>query len=195
MNTQSMKLNLNLSPSRWGNPWSLGALLIAAIVLAPIVAVAVIALFPTENIWPHLLATTLPRYLKNSLILMGSVGLLSACIGTGAAWLVTRYEFPLRKWLEWLLLFPLAIPAYVGAYALVDFLEYAGPVQTALRDIFGWQTSRDYWFPEIRSLGAAIIVLSAALFPLCLHPGPRRISRTIQHGRGSRAFAWDGGHR
>ncbi|NIY99829.1 iron ABC transporter permease, partial [Salipiger sp. HF18] len=85
--------------------------------------------------------------------------------GSGAAWLVSRYEFPGRRWLEWLLLLPLAIPAYVGAYALVDFLEYAGPVQSALRQLFGWKTARDYWFPEIRSMGAAIIVLAAALYP------------------------------
>ncbi|MGR3813655.1 MAG: ABC transporter permease [Cognatishimia activa] len=147
------------------SPWSLGAIVIAAIVLAPICAVAALAFFPTENIWPHLLSTTLPRYLRTTLILMVSVGVLSAVIGTSTAWLVSRYQFPLRRLLEWALLLPLAIPAYVGAYALVDFLEYAGPVQTWLRGIFGWQTSRDYWFPEVRSLGAAIIVLSAALYP------------------------------
>ncbi|MDO6521174.1 iron ABC transporter permease [Shimia thalassica] len=145
--------------------WSLGALLIAAIVVAPILAVFYLALFPTENIWGHLLSTTLPRYVRNTLVLMLSVGLLSASVGTGAAWLVTRYRFPGVVWLQWALLLPLSIPAYVGAYALVDFLEYAGPVQTAMRDMFGWQTSRDYWFPQIRSMGAAILVLSAALFP------------------------------
>ncbi len=147
------------------NPWSLGALLIALVVLAPIVAVIWIAFHPVENIWPHLLATTLPRYLANTLILMLAVGFLSGCIGTGAGWLVSRYRFPGVGLLQWVLLLPLAIPAYVGAYALVDFLEYAGPVQTALRAVFGWQTSREYWFPEIRSLGAAIIVFSAALYP------------------------------
>jgi iron(III) transport system permease protein len=147
------------------SPWSAGAVLIALIVVGPIVAVLWLALFPTENIWPHLISTTLPRYLSNTLILMVSVGVLAASAGTGAAWLITRYEFPLRRWLEWLLLLPLAIPAYVGAYALVDFLEYAGPVQTALRGMFGWQSARDYWFPEIRSMGAAIIVLAAAMYP------------------------------
>lgn len=147
------------------NPWSFGALLICILVVAPILAVAYMALYPVENIWPHLLSTTLPRYFKNTLILMVSVGLVTACVGTGAGWLVSRYRFPGVNWLEWILLLPLAIPAYVGAYALVDFLEYAGPVQTGLRSIFGWQTSRDYWFPEIRSMGAAILVLSAALYP------------------------------
>lgn len=147
------------------NLWSLGAVFIALVVLSPIIAVTWIAFNPSDNIWPHLLSTTLPRYLKNTLASMFAVGLLSACIGTGAAWLISRYRFPLSGWLEWLLLLPLSIPAYVGAYALVDFLEYAGPIQTMLREVFGWSSSRDYWFPEIRSLNAAIIVLSAALYP------------------------------
>ncbi len=147
------------------DPWSLGAFVIAALVLAPILAVVWIAFHPVENIWPHLLSTTLPRYMRNTLILMISVGVLAATAGATTAWLVTRYRFAGVRWLEWALLLPLSIPAYVGAYALVDFLEYAGPVQTGLRSLFGWQTSRDYWFPEIRSMGAAILVLSAALFP------------------------------
>ena len=148
-----------------GGGWSLGALIIAVIVLAPILSVLWIAAFPEENIWPHLMRTTLPRYVSTTLILMASVGAVTAVVGAGTAWLVTRYRFPLSGVMEWLLLLPLSIPAYVGAYALVDFLEYAGPVQTALREVFGWQSARDYWFPEIRSLGAAILVLSASLFP------------------------------
>lgn len=145
--------------------WSLGAVAIALVVVLPISAVVWLAFFPENNIWPHLLSTTLPRYLKNTAILMVSVGLLSGMVGTGAAWIVSRYRFPGAGWLEWALLLPLAIPAYVGAYALVDLLEYAGPVQTALREIMGWKTSRDYWFPQIRSIGAAVVVLSAALYP------------------------------
>ncbi|PSL20512.1 ABC transporter permease [Shimia abyssi] len=147
------------------SPWSIGALVIATVVVAPILAVFWMAFHPTDNIWPHLLSTTLPRYLRNTLVLMISVGVFAASIGAVTAWLVTRYRFPGSGWIQWALLLPLAIPAYVGAYALVDFLEYAGPVQTGLRSLFGWQTSRDYWFPEIRSMGAAVIVLSAALFP------------------------------
>ncbi|MEP2532955.1 iron ABC transporter permease [Shimia sp.] len=147
------------------SPWSLGALIIALIVVAPIAAVFWMAFHPADNIWPHLISTTLPRYLRNTLVLMISVGLLSASMGSGAAWLVSRYRFPGVRWIEWALLLPLAIPAYVGAYALVDFLEYAGPVQIGMRSLFGWQSARDYWFPEIRSMGAAVIVLSVALFP------------------------------
>ena len=151
---------------RWPlDRWSLGALVIAALVLAPIVAVVWIAFHPTENIWPHLLSTVLPRYLRTTLILMAGVAVLTAVVGTGAAWLVTMYRFPGRDWLAWVLLFPMAIPAYVGAYALVDFLDYSGPLQVGLRAAFGWVSARDYWFPEVRSLPTAILVLSAALYP------------------------------
>jgi iron(III) transport system permease protein len=145
--------------------WSFGALLIAAIVLLPILSVLWIALTPAENIWPHLLSTSLPRYFFNTVFLMLSVGLLSAMVGTGAAWLVVMYRFPGHGLLQWALLLPLAIPAYIGAYALVDFLEFAGPVQTGMRALFGWTSARDYAFPEIRSRGSAVIVLTAALYP------------------------------
>lgn len=134
-------------------------------VMMPILAVVWFALTPTENIWPHLISTTLPRYLSNTFVLMLSVGAITAVVGTGTAWLVVMYRFPGRAVLQWTLLMPLAVPAYVGAYALVDFLEYAGPVQTALRDAFGWTSPRDYWFPAIRTREAAIVVLSAALYP------------------------------
>ena len=147
------------------DPWTLGAVLIAAVVLAPVLSVVWIAFHPTENIWPHLMATVLPRYLKTTLALMAGVAVLTASIGTGAAWIVGMYQFPGRRWLAHALMFPLAIPAYVGAYALVDLLDYAGPLQTALRAAFGWQSARDYWFPETRSLWSAVLVLSAALYP------------------------------
>ena len=147
------------------DPWSMGALFIAVLVLLPIIAVIWFALTPTENVWGHLISTTLPRYLANTGILMFSVGLLTSMVGTGAAWLMVMYRFKGRRWLQWALLMPLAVPAYVGAYALVDFLEYAGPVQTTLRELFGWENSRDYWFPAIRSHWAAILVLSASLYP------------------------------
>lgn len=147
------------------SPWATGAGAIAALVVMPIVAVLWMAATPAENVWPHLISTTLPRYLINTGVLMLAVAALAASMGAGAAWLIVMYRFPFSRWLEWLLLLPLALPAYVGAYALVDFFEYAGPVQTLMRTVFGWETARDYWFPEIRSRGAAVIVLAAALYP------------------------------
>jgi iron(III) transport system permease protein len=145
--------------------WRMAAVLVAVIVVAPILSVIWMALHPTENIWPHLMATVMPRYLANTAILMLGVGGLTALIGTGAAWLVTMYRFPGSGWLATALLFPLAIPAYVGAYALVDFLDYSGPLQTGLRTLMGWTSARDYWFFEVRSHGSAIVVLVAALYP------------------------------
>ncbi len=102
-------------------------MLIAALVLAPVVSVIWIAFHPTENIWPHLAATVLPRYLATTAALMAGVAVLTAAVGTGAAWLVGMYDFPGRRLLSFALVFPLAIPAYVGAYALLDVLDYAGP--------------------------------------------------------------------
>ena len=145
--------------------WSLGALAIAGVVLAPMLAVVWMAFHPSHNIWPHLISTVLPRYFGNTVLLMAGVGVLTAAVGTGAAWLVVMYRFPGQRWLDYALLFPLAIPAYIGAYALVDFLDYSGPLQGAMRAATGWTTPRDYRFPEVRSAGFAIIVLSAALYP------------------------------
>lgn len=150
---------------RGGFGWSIAALLIAGVVMLPIGTVIWLALNPTENIWPHLMATVMPRYMANTAILVAGTGLLAAIMGTGTAWLVSLYEFPGRRLLEWGLLLPLAVPAYIGAYALADFLDYSGPVQIALREAFGWTNARDYWFPRVRSLEAAVLVLAAANFP------------------------------
>jgi len=150
---------------RWPDLWSAGALAIAGLVLVPILAVIWMAMNPSENIWPHLMATVLPRYLANTLILMTGVGAFAAVVGTGTAWLVAMHEFPGRRWLSWAMLMPLAIPAYVGAYALVNFLDYAGPVQVALRSTFGWTNAADYAFPAIRSLPFAVLVIGLSLYP------------------------------
>ncbi|MBT8418731.1 MAG: iron ABC transporter permease, partial [Silicimonas sp.] len=174
--------------------WSLGAGVIAALVLLPILSVVWIAFHPSENIWGHLLATSLPRYASNTLTVMFWVGALSAAIGTLTAWLVVMYDFPAKRVLEWALLCPLAVPGYLGAYALVDFLEYAGPVQTGLRAAFGWTDARDYFFPDIRSLYGAIFVLTVSLYPyvyLLARAGFREQSGSaheVARALGARAF-------
>jgi iron(III) transport system permease protein len=155
----------NISLVKTNVGWSAIALLISAFILLPIGSVIFLAVFPADNIWPHLMATTLPRYISTTILLMISVGALAGIIGTVTAWFVVRYSFSGSTWLQWALLMPLAIPGYVGAYALVDLLEYAGPVQSILRETFGWSSSQDYWFPEIRSFGAAVFVLSLSLYP------------------------------
>ncbi|MDD9811531.1 MAG: iron ABC transporter permease [Gammaproteobacteria bacterium] len=145
--------------------WPLGAVAVAALCLLPVAAVLWLALFPAENIWPHLIATTLPGYVGNTLILLAGVGVSTLLTGVTAARLVTAFDFPLRKLLEWLLLLPLAMPGYVIAYLYTDLLEFAGPVQHALRAVFGWRLAGDYWFPEVRSMGGAIMLLGVVLYP------------------------------
>ncbi|PXW98831.1 iron(III) transport system permease protein [Sphaerotilus hippei] len=139
--------------------------LIALMVGAPVLSVATHLLSPgTAETWRHLLDTVLPDYVLTTLQLCLGVALGSASVGVGAAWLVTRYHFPGRRHLEWALVLPLAMPAYVLAYTYTDLLQFVGPVQTALRHTFGW-TRADYWFPEVRSTGGAVLMFTLALYP------------------------------
>lgn len=145
--------------------WSFGALVVSLMVAAPVFAIGMLALFPAENIWPHLFNTVLPGYVKTTFLLMFWVGTVTFVVGTGTAWLVTTCRFPGQSVLQWALLIPLAMPTYIIAYTYVDLFEYSGLVQTVLRSSFGWANSRDYWFPEIRTLPGAIFVMSFVLYP------------------------------
>ena len=145
--------------------WPTGALAIAVLVSVPTVAITVMALFPTENVWGHLASTVLPVYIASTVSLMVLVGIGVLVLGTTTAWLVAMCRFPGRKIFQWALFLPLAMPAYVIAYTYTDLLEYAGPVQGTLRDMFGWKIKADYWFPEIRSLGGAAAMLILVLYP------------------------------
>lgn len=145
--------------------WTIGALATALLIAAPIAAVFVIAMAPSNGIWAHLASTVLPHYVWTTVFLMSGVGIGTLVIGTGTAWLVTMCRFPGRRFFEWALVLPLAVPAYVIAYVYTDLLEFSGPVQVMLRDIFGWNNRQDYWFPEIRSLGGAIAMMTLVLYP------------------------------
>lgn len=166
MTTLAPSVNIQAATrqQRLADPWLIGSVVIAAIVSLPILAVFWMALTPEGDIWAHLVSTVLPGYITTSLGLMIGVGLGTLIIGTGCAWLVTMCQFPGRKIFEWALLLPLAIPSYVIAYVYTDLLEFAGPVQGMLRDIFGWASPRDYWFPPIRSLGGAITMMTLTLY-------------------------------
>ena len=146
------------SPLRWA------AGVIAALFAMPVAAVAVQLFLPGGGSWPHLVATVLPDYVANTLLLVLGAGIGVVAVGTGAAWLVTMCRFPGRGLLEWALVLPLAVPAYVLAYTYTDFLDVSGPLQTLLREATGW-SPRDYWFPEVRSLGGAIAMFVFALYP------------------------------
>jgi iron(III) transport system permease protein len=123
--------------------WSVGTIVITLLVAAPIIAVIVLATSSTGEIWAHLASTVLGHYAFNTFFLALGTGLGAGIIGVATAWLVTMCRFPGQGIFEWLLLVPLAMPAYVVAYVFTDLLDYTGPVQMFLRDVFGWASARD----------------------------------------------------
>ena len=143
-----------------------GIVSVAGLIALPIFELIYLALKTgaSEN-WPHLWSTVLPRSTWITLQLLVGVGLLSTIIGVGTAWLTTMCQFPGRALFRWALLIPLAVPTYISAFAAVEVFDFSGPLQSALRNVFGFSSSRDYWFPEIRSLGGAIFVLTFVLYP------------------------------
>ncbi|MEM8603268.1 MAG: iron ABC transporter permease [Cyanobacteria bacterium P01_H01_bin.121] len=155
--TQGLQWSLNV--------WPLLTVLIALLIALPILVVLGSVFTNRLELWRHLIATVLLRYLLNSCLLSLGVSVGVLLIGISTAWLVTLCQFPGHRIYEWALLLPLATPAYLLAYTYTDWLEYYGPIQTQLRDWFGWQTVQDYWFPEIRSLWGAILLLSLTLYP------------------------------
>lgn len=140
------------------------AIVVAALCALPMVAVALAAFGGGTETVAHLASTVLPRYAGTTLMLVCLVAAGTFAIGVGAAWLVTMTRFPLVRLFEIALVLPLAFPAYVLAYAYTHVLDHAGIVQTVLRQVTGWG-ARDYWFPEIRSLGGAAAMLVLVLYP------------------------------
>jgi len=118
----------------------------------------------TSATWGHLSSTVLPEYIANSLWPCLGVGVGVGVVGVTTAWLTAMHDFPGRRVFEWTLVLPLAVPAYVMAYVYTDFLQFVGPVQTFLRDSFGWEHG-DYWFPDIRTLPGAIVMFVCVLYP------------------------------
>ncbi|CAN1212411.1 iron ABC transporter permease [Tumidithrix helvetica PCC 7403] len=147
------------------NLWIAVTVAIAALIATPVIAVLSQIFTNSGDVWQHLASTVLGTYITNSLWLMLGVGCGVLLLGVTTAWLVTMCRFPGSRMFEWMLLLPLAAPAYLLAYVYTEFLEFYGPVQTGLRQIFGWQSMGDYWFPHIRSMGGAIFLLSLTLYP------------------------------
>ena len=147
------------------NGWTLIVMAIALIIATPILFVFSSIFTDSGAIWKHLASTVLKDYIVNSFLLMLLVGMGVCVIGVGTAWLVTMCRFKGSRWLEWGLLLPLAAPAYLLAYAYTNMLDYFGPVQSGLRSIFGWTSIQEYWFPNIRSLWGAALMLLLVLYP------------------------------
>mgnify|MGYP000627098710 CR=1 FL=1 len=145
-------------------PLAMTALFIAVLMLLPMTVIVATVFSGSFDVWHHLAETVLWDYLSNSLLLLLGVGAGVLIIGVPAAWLVSVCDFPGRKFFSWALLLPLAMPAYIIAYTYTGMFDFAGPVQTTIRDLTGWVYG-DYYFPEVRSIGGAIIMFSMVLYP------------------------------
>ena len=148
--------------------WS--TLTVAAVVVAVLIAAPVLSVFSnvfigeTGGTWAHLADTVLGEFMWNTVILCIGVGLGVSSIGVTSAWLTTMLDFPGRRFFEWALVLPLAMPAYVMAYVYTDFLQFVGPLQTWLREAFEWRRG-DYWFPDVRTVGGAVAMFMFVLYP------------------------------
>lgn len=145
--------------------WSVLSIGVAIIMLLPVLSVFWLALDFEQSIWQHLYDTVLGTYVVTTAILLLGVGCLATVLGVVTAWLVCSCQFPMRGFLSKNLLLPLAMPSYLIAFVYTDLLEYAGPVQTGLRQIFGFESAKDYWFFEVRSLNMAIFLFSMIWYP------------------------------
>lgn len=144
--------------------WNTLTISIAALVSIPVLTVLFNIFVPAGEVWSHLASTVLPEYVKNSIWLMLGVGTGVFILGVGTAWLVTMCRFPGRNLFDWALILPMAVPAYLMAYTYTDFLSFTGPVQSMIRDFTGWGAG-NYWFPNIRSVQGAILVMSFVFYP------------------------------
>jgi iron(III) transport system permease protein len=173
---------------------TLSSVFIATLAIFPVFIVAITLLTPTPAIWQHLWETLLPLLLANTLLLLLGVGLGTLFLGAGLAWLVTAYEFPGRSLFQWLLMLPMAVPAYIMGFVFMATFDLAGPVQSALRD---W-TGTSAWFPEVRSPLGAITVMTLVLYPyvyMLALVGYRGVSGSAfdtarVHGYGPSRFFW-----
>ena len=145
--------------------WAVVAIAAAALALVPIAAIAVTAMADTGGLWGHVIQFVLPQSTWNTLVLLVGAGTIATLVGTGAAWLVSAYDFRGRWFLEWALLLPLAVPTYIMAYAYLDILNPLGPVQGALRWVLGYSSPRQFRLPDLRAMWGAILVFGLVLYP------------------------------
>ncbi len=140
-------------------------IIIALLLVLPLATLVILASGNSGDVWSHLLNNVLPQSSYVTVLLMLGVGVGTAVVGVGTAWLTAMCHFPGRRILQWLLVLPLAMPIYIVTYIYLELLDYSGPVQTLLRALFGFTSVRDYWFPEFNSLPGAILVMTIVLYP------------------------------
>jgi iron(III) transport system permease protein len=163
----SDEVRTRVAPARIPGHWrTLTPLIIATVIVAlPILSLAIIAFTGSTEDWPHLVANVLPGAVRTTALLLLLVAVGTASIGVVTAWLVVGFDFPLRRTMSWAAILPFAVPPYLAAYAFADFFHFAGPVQSLIREIFGFTRPADYWFPDIRSTPGAALVMTSVLYP------------------------------
>ena len=161
-----MAINASLiqpAQRRWRPPPPLTVVAVVTVIMV-LVPIAVI-LFSWRSdeslLWQHLISTQLSTLLRNTLVLSLGVGLGVTLLGVALAWLTVMCEFPGRKWFDWALMLPMAMPAYVLAFVVLGIFDFAGPVQGFLAGWFGEQ----YRFVDVRSELTVIAVLVLVLYP------------------------------
>ena len=158
------------------NSWTWTASVTSLLLVGPLLVVVFGLSAPANDLWPHLVDTVLAGYIVNTVGIALGVAVGTAILGVSTAWLIAMCDFPGRAFFSWALVLPLALPGYIAAFVYGDLLEFAGPIQTALRDYFDWGKD-DYWFPAVRSPLGAVVVLSLVLYPyvyLLVQPSRRR---------------------
>ncbi|WP_372769092.1 ABC transporter permease [Pseudoalteromonas sp.] len=154
-----MRFNFSLSK------WQLIAYATGFCLSLPLLFLIFESFQPDTEVFEHLKQTVLWDYTYNTVVLVFGVCLLSSIIALPLAWLCAYSDFPGKKHFEWALMLPLAMPTYIIAYVYTDLFDYAGPVQSWLRAVFGWQSPDDYWFFDIRTLSGAMVMIALVLYP------------------------------
>ena len=145
--------------------WRLTSYLVALVLMTPVLVMLVQGVGGSSELFAHLWQTVLPTYIKNTLLLGILVVFFALVFGIVSAALISYTDIAFKQQLRWLLLLPLAMPAYLIAYLYTDLFDYAGPIQRSLRTFFNWQSPSDYWFFDIRTLPGAALMLAIVLFP------------------------------
>ena len=144
--------------------WFGYAIILLLIISLPINTILIEVFEASNNNWEHIKQTVLQDYIINSLILILGVSFGSLLLGIPTAWLTAVCSFPFKRTIVLLLILPMAMPAYIIAYTYTGIFDFAGPVQSYIRNLMGWDYG-DYFFPEVRSIGGAIIMFSLVLYP------------------------------
>ncbi|PML77570.1 ABC transporter permease [Enterovibrio norvegicus] len=135
------------------------------LLVLPILAIFYTAVGESDDVFGHLMSTVMGTYTLNTVLLVAGTVFLSLLMGIPSAWLMANYCIPGDRWLQWALVLPLAMPGYIVGYIYTDWFDYAGPIQLFLRDVTGWTSAAQYWFPDLRTLPGASFVLALVLHP------------------------------